>query len=162
MSSTNNTNAATADTPPVISEYRKEVIKTMNTQEAKKKEGLTLLIPQPHSHGHARMYQDFRWSNAQRDRFLADGTLPFDANNIPSNLTPSPIGMWIFDGRGSTQYSMPEIELNPLPDLERNKAIVVIDFGIADYLCMIPPGLCRLVRTGPNKGRLEPTFGNLS
>ncbi|KAG9564634.1 hypothetical protein KCU71_g5147, partial [Aureobasidium melanogenum] len=96
------------------------------------------------------------------DRFLVDGTLPFDVNNIPANLKPAPIGMWIFDGRGSSQHSMPEIELNPLPDLERNKAIVVIDFGIPDYLCMIPPGLCRLVPTGPNRGRLEPTFGNLS
>ncbi|CAD0098283.1 unnamed protein product [Aureobasidium mustum] len=134
----------------------------MNDQEAKKKEGITLPIPQPGPYGHARMYQDFRWSNAQRDRFLADGTLPFDVNNIPSNLKPAPIGMWIFDGRGSTQHSMPEIELNPMPDLERNKAIVVIDFGIPDYLCMIPPGLCRLVPTGPGKARLEPTFGNMS
>lgn len=134
----------------------------MNDDEAKSKKGLTLLVPQSDPHGHARMYQDFRWSNAQRDRYLADGTLPFDANTIPANLTPSPIGMWIFDGRGSTRDSMPEIELNPLPDLERNKAIVVVDFGIPDYLCMIPPGLCRLVLTGPGKARLEPTFGNFS
>lgn len=57
---------------------------------------------------------------------------------------------------------MPEIELNPLPDLERNKAIVVVDFDTPDYLCMIPPGLCRLVPIGPGKARLEPTFGNFS
>ncbi|KAG9595003.1 hypothetical protein KCU77_g5799, partial [Aureobasidium melanogenum] len=137
MSSTNNTNAGTANTPPVVPEYRKEVVKTMNSQEAKKKEGLTLLIPQPNPYGHARMYQDFRWSIA------SSSTAPFHST-------------------GSSQHSMPEIELNPLPDLERNKAIVVIDFGIPDYLCMIPPGLCRLVPTGPNRGRLEPTFGNLS
>ncbi|KAK6003438.1 hypothetical protein QM012_009209 [Aureobasidium pullulans] len=162
MSTTNNTNAATANTPQVVPEYRIKVIKIMNTEEAKKKESIALLIPQPSPYGHARLYQDFRWSNAQRDRFLADGTLPFDATNIPSNLKPAPIGMWIFDGRGSTIDSMPEIELDPLPDLERNKAIVVIDFGIPDHLCMIPPGLCRLIPTDPGKARLEPSFGNWS
>lgn len=134
----------------------------MNTQNAEKKEGIALLVPQPNPYGHARMYQDFRWSNAQRDRFLADGTLPFDVNDIPSDLKPAPVGMWIFDGRGSTNDSMPEVETNPLPDLERNKAIVVIDFGIPNYLCMIPPGFCRLKPTGPGRALLEPTFDVLS
>jgi hypothetical protein len=126
----------------------------MNEQEAKKKEGVTLPIPQPSPHGHARMYNDYRWTNAERARFNSDGTLPFNINTVPPNLAPAPIGMWIFDGRGSTETSMPEVEVDPVPDLERNKAIVVVDFGIPDYLCMIPPGLCRLVATTPGKARL--------
>ncbi|CAD0114338.1 unnamed protein product [Aureobasidium uvarum] len=69
------------------------------------------------------------------------------------------MGMCIFDGRGSTNDSMPEIEVNPLPDLQRNKAIVVIDFGIPEYLCVLEPGFCRLVPTGPGKARLEPLLG---
>jgi hypothetical protein len=137
-------------------EYRKKVLKTMNEQEAKKKQGFTLPIPQPSPHGHARMYNDYRWTNADRTRFSSDGTLPFSIDTVPANLAPAPIGMWIFDGRGSTETSMPEVELDPVPDLERNKAIVVVDFGIPEYLCMIPPGLCRLVATTPGKARLVP------
>jgi hypothetical protein len=137
-----------------VPEYRKKVLKTMNEQEAKKKEGVTLPIPQPSPHGHARMYNDYRWTSAERARFNSDGTLPFNINTVPPNLAPAPIGMWIFDGRGSTETSMPEVELDPVPDLERNKAIVVVDFDIPQYLCMIPPGLCRLVATIPGKARL--------
>jgi hypothetical protein len=137
-----------------VPEYRKKVIKTMNEQEAKKKEGVTLLIPQPSTYGHARTYNNYRWSNAERARFNSDGTLPFNSDNVPANVAPAPIGMWIFDGRGSTNTSMPEVGVDPVPDLERNKAIVVVDFGIPEYLCMIPPGLCRLVATTPGKARL--------
>lgn len=126
----------------------------MNKQEAKKKEGLTLLIPQPSPHGHARMYNDYKWTNAQRDRFLSDGTLPFDINTVPANLAPTPMGMWIFDGKGSTDTMGPEVEVDPVPDLERNQAIVVVDFDIPDYVCLIPPGFCRLIATTPGKARL--------
>ena len=135
-------------------EYRKKVVKTMNEQEAKKKEGVTLLIPQPSPHGHARMYNDYKWTNVERSRFNVNGTLPFNFDTVPANLAPTPIVMWIFDGRGSTDTSMPEVEVDPVPDLERNKAIVVVDFGIPEYLCMIPPGLCHLVATTPGKARL--------
>lgn len=167
MPSTDNTSAAVRPPPQrpelrrqlthsvqVVPEYRKKVIKTMNEQEAKKKNGVTLLIPQPSPYGHARTYHDYRWTDIERSRSNIDGTLPSNSDTVPSNLAPAPIGMWIFDGRGSTNTSMPEVEVDPVPDLERNRAIVVVDFGIPEYLCMIPPGLCRLVATTPGKARL--------
>jgi hypothetical protein len=137
-----------------VPDYRKKVLKTMNEQEAKKKQGATLPIPQPSPHGHARTYHDYRWTNAQRDLYNADGTLPFTINTVPANLAPAPIGMWIFDGRGSTDTSMPEVEVDHVPDLERDKAIVIVDFDISGYLSLIPPGYCRLVATTPGKARL--------
>lgn len=87
-------------------------MKLLNTQQAESKIGLTLFVPQPDPNGHARTYLDYPWTDAQRDRFLADGTLPFDLNNVPSYLEPCPFGLWIFDGRGSILTDpMPEIEV---------------------------------------------------
>lgn len=88
------------------------------------------------------------------DRFSADGTLPYDIDTMPQRFKPVDLDIWIFDVRGSTDTSLPEIEMDPLPDLERNKAIVIIDFGIPNYTCVVPPGFVRLEHTGPNKARL--------
>jgi hypothetical protein len=38
--------------------------------------------------------------------------------------------------------------------VRRYKTIVVVDFDIPEYLCLIPPGFCRLVATAPGKVRL--------
>ncbi|THX52254.1 hypothetical protein D6D06_06866 [Aureobasidium pullulans] len=98
--------------------------------------------------------ETFKWTAAQLSRFSADGTLPYDIDTMPQRFKPVDLDIWIFDGRGSTDTSLPEIEMDPLPDLERNKAIVIIDFGIPNYTCVVPPGFVRLEHTGPNKARL--------
>ncbi|THX52222.1 hypothetical protein D6D08_09690 [Aureobasidium pullulans] len=157
MSTSNTTNANGAGspvTPPVEPAYRTEVIKTLNEQFAKSKEGIYLRLPQPNPRGHLRLFKTFKWTAAQLGRFSADGTLPYDIDTMPLSFKPVNLDIWIFDGRGSTDTSLPEIEMDPLPDLERNKAIVIIDFGIPNYTCVVPPGFVRLEHTGPNKARL--------
>ncbi|CAD0013736.1 unnamed protein product, partial [Aureobasidium pullulans] len=141
-------------TPPVEPAYRTEIIKTLNEQFAKSKEGIYLRLPQPNPRGHLRLFKTFKWTATQLSRFSADSTLPYDIDTMPQRFRPVGLDIWIFDGRGSTDTSLPEIEMDPLPDLERNKAIVIIDFGIPNYTCVVPPGFVRLEHTGPNKARL--------
>ncbi|KAG2170978.1 hypothetical protein VTO58DRAFT_109376 [Aureobasidium pullulans] len=156
MSTSNDTNAnraRSATTPPIEPAYRTEVIETLNKSYAKSKEGIYLRLPQPNPRGHLRLFKDFKWTKPQVDRFFADGTLPHDISTIPSHLTPADLDIWIFDGRGSTGDSLPEIEADPLPDLEHFPALVIFDFGIPEWLCMMPPGALRWMSTGQNKGR---------
>ena len=89
---------------------------------------------------------NYSWTDDEVTRYTADGTLP--RNLVTVDQTAVGVSLWIIDARNSTGIpTLPELELDPLPDFENHRAICVFDMG--DGKCaFIPSEFLEMVRKG--------------
>ncbi|TKA82795.1 hypothetical protein B0A55_01794 [Friedmanniomyces simplex] len=129
---------------------RTRVIDTLNKQCAEKREHLFLRLPQPNPVGHCIMVP-YTWSQEEAERYLAwpdRSALPRDLATVCQD--DKAVLLWVFDASHSGG-KLPELELDPLPELERHPALCAFDMDGGDNIALIPSEFLEMRRVRANR-----------
>ncbi|KAK5712903.1 hypothetical protein LTR17_017809 [Elasticomyces elasticus] len=120
------------------SDLFKRIIDGQNKQAAEGREIVFLRLPQPNPNGHCLM-APYKWSEEDAKRYLAGGdpaALPVDLATIDPEART--ICLWIFDASDGDGEQIPPLELDIVPDFEKQPAMVMFYMGSDDEVMLLP------------------------